>query len=82
MHHDSLWKLAIGVVILLAFAAIGIGCLISPEWGIKHFGRTLPRGGELLKEWNRLGISLLGLVFAGFALYVIYEVLRDYLVQR
>jgi len=29
-------------------------------------------GGELRKDWNRMQISAVGLVFAGFALYLIY----------
>jgi len=82
MHQDSVWKLAFGVVILLAFAAIGVGCVISPEWGIRYFGRTFRRGGDLQREWNHIAISLAGLAFAGFAFYVLFELLRDYIAHR
>ena len=29
-------------------------------------------GGELRKDWNRMQMSALGLIFACFALYLIY----------
>jgi hypothetical protein len=73
----SVWKLILLLTILVGFAAIGIGCVINPNWGVKHFGQSLRRGGELLTEWNRLGIQFVGLAFGGFALYAIYVVLRE-----
>ena len=72
----SIWTLILTVAILLVFAAIGIGCVINPDWGIKHFGQSLRRGGELLTEWNRIGIQFVGLAFGGFAVYLLYVVLR------
>jgi hypothetical protein len=63
------------LVVLLAFAAIGIGCVLNPDWGMKHFGRSLLGGGELRKEWNRMQMSVFGLIFAGFALYLIYALI-------
>ena len=73
---DSFWKLALLLVMLIVFACIGIGCLFNPDWGIKHFGGALRKGGELQTESNRFGISFVGLVFGGFALYLLYDVLR------
>ena len=72
----SFWKLALLLVMLMAFACIGIGCLFHPDWGIKHFGGALRKGGELQTEWNRFGVSIAGLVFGGFALGLLYDVLR------
>ena len=68
----SFVKLALVLVFLLAFAVIGMACVFNPDWAIKHFGRSLMGGGELRKDWNRMQISVFGLVFAGFALYLIY----------
>jgi hypothetical protein len=73
---DSLWKLALLVVMLMVFACIGIGSLFNPDWGIKHFGESLRRGGELQTESNRVGISFVGLVVGGLALGLLYDVLR------
>jgi hypothetical protein len=72
----SIWTLILTVAILLAFAAIGIGCIIKPDWGIKHFGQSLRRGGELLTEWNRIGIQFVGFAFGGCAVYLLYVLLR------
>ena len=68
-------KVALLLALLLAFAAIGIGCVFNPDWGMRHFGRSLLGGGELRKEWNRTQISAVGLIFAGVALYLIYVLL-------
>ena len=67
----DLAKVALLLAFLFAFAAIGIGCVFNPDWGMRHFGRSLMGGGELRKDWNRLQISAVGLIFAGFALYLI-----------
>jgi hypothetical protein len=32
-------------------------------------------GGELRKDWNRMQMSVLGLIFAGCALHLIYALL-------
>lgn len=65
-------KIALVLAMLIVFAALGIGCALNPDWGIRHFSRTLMGGGELRKEWNRTQMSVLGLIFAGFALWMIY----------
>ena len=72
----SLWKLAMLVAILVAYAAIGVGCLVKPDWAIKHFARALLGGGELRRDLNRVEMSFLGLVFGSLALCGIYIVLR------
>ena len=68
-------KAALVLAFLLAFAAIGIGCAFNPDWGIRHFGRILMGGGELRKDWNRTQMSVVGLIFAGVALYFIYALI-------
>lgn len=73
----SSWRLILGVSILTSFAAIGIGCVIKPDWGIKHFGQSWRKGGDLLTEWNRLGISFVGLALGGFGIYGLYIILRE-----
>ncbi len=78
MIHGSGWevlKVALVVVFLLGFAAIGVGCLLNPDWGMKHFGRSLLGGGELRKEWNRIQLSAAGLIFAALGLYLLYVLL-------
>jgi hypothetical protein len=71
----NIGKVALLLALLLAFAAIGIGCAFNPDWGMRHFGRSLMGGGELRKDWNRIQMSAVGLIFAGFALYLIYHLI-------
>ena len=68
----NLAKAALILAFFLAFAAISIGCVFNPDWGMRHFGRSLMGGGELRKDWNRMQMSAVGLIFAGVALYVAY----------
>jgi hypothetical protein len=63
---------AILLAVLFAFAAIGIGCVINPDWGMRHFGRSLMGGGQLRKDCNRMQMSAVGVIFGGCALYLIY----------
>jgi hypothetical protein len=65
-------KIVLVFAMLIVFAVIGIGCAFSPDWGIRHFSRSLMGGGELRKEWNRMQMSVFGLIFAGFSLWMIY----------
>ena len=62
------------VLMLLAFAGIGIAHIFSPDYFIKRSG--VRRGGELLTEWNRLGFQIAGAIFAGFAIYLLYVLFR------
>jgi hypothetical protein len=71
----NLAKAALLLAFLLAFAAIGIGCAFNPDWGMRHFGRSLMGGGELRKDWNRMQMSAFGLIFAGVALYLLYRLI-------
>jgi hypothetical protein len=63
------------LVFLLGLAAIGVGCAFNPDWGMRHFARSLMGGGELRKDWNRMQMSAFGLIFAGVALYLIYAMI-------
>jgi hypothetical protein len=72
---NSLWKMAVGVLVLVLFFGIGIAHIINPDWFIKRSG--VRKGGELLTAWNRLGFRIFGVIFAGFAAYVLYALLRS-----
>ena len=62
------------VLLLLAFAGIGIAHIFRPDYFIKRSG--VRRGGALLTEWNRLGFQIAGAIFAGFAIYLLYVLFR------
>lgn len=72
----SVWRFVLLLTVLAVSGVIGIGCVVNPDWGMRHFARALLGGGELRREWNRMGIVFSGIVFGGFALYGIYLVLR------
>jgi hypothetical protein len=72
MHQNSIWKEVIGGGALLFFAGFGIAHVIYPD----KFMKPWHRGGEMLTDWNRLGIQIAGVVFAGFAIYVLYSIIR------
>ena len=72
MNHSGIWKAAFGVALLLFFAGYGIAHVIHPD----RFMKPWHRGGEMLTDWNRLGIQIAGAVFAGFAIYVLYSIIR------
>jgi hypothetical protein len=46
------------ILMLLAFAGIGIAHIFRPDYFIKRSG--VRRGGALLTEWNRLGFQIAG----------------------
>jgi len=75
MRQDSLWKLMLGAAVLVVFAAIGVAHIVNPDWFIKR--SAVRKGGEMLTDWNRLGFQVVGAIFAGFAIYGLYVLLRD-----
>lgn len=78
-HEDSAWKLMLLVVVLVLFAFVGIAHVINPDGFIRRLG--VRKGGEMLTGWNRFGFRMFGVLFAGFALYGLYVVLRDVLTK-
>jgi hypothetical protein len=62
------------VLMLVAFAGIGVGHIFRPDYFVKRSG--VRRGGELLTEWNRLAFQIAGAIFAGFAIYLLYVLFR------
>lgn len=77
--ENSVWKPMLLVVVLVCFACLGVAHLINPD----RFIRLYPyrKGGEMLTEWNRFGLQVAGACFAGFALYLLYRLLRDALAK-
>ncbi len=75
LHGNSLWKIAVLIIILLFFAVVGVAHVINPDWFLKRSG--LRKGGEMLTEWNRLQFQVVGAIFAAFAGYGVYILLSD-----
>ena len=73
----ELAKVGALVAALVALAIAGIGCLVSPDWGIKYFGSIrLRTGGDLRREWNRVQVQLVGAVITAFVLYLVFHIIH------
>ena len=75
LESNHLWKLIIAVILLVWFFCFGIAHVINPDRFIRR--SAVRKGGEMLRDWHRMGFQLVGLVVAGVAAYVLYELLRD-----
>lgn len=74
----SVLKIAFLIALLVCIAAIGIGCLINPDWGIRNLGSAYLRGGGKLKrEWSRIGVQIMGALMTGFAIYLVFHLIHD-----
>jgi hypothetical protein len=71
MELKSIWKLVILTVVLVVFVFVGIANVIKPRLG------PWLRGGKMLTDFNRLQVRLVGAIFAGGSIYLLYVVLRD-----
>ena len=68
-------KLLVAVVVLLVFFVMGIAHIVNPDYFVARSG--VRKGGELLTDWNRLGFRIVGAAVAGFALYVLFNLLSE-----
>jgi hypothetical protein len=71
MKANDIWKLVLAALLLLVFVYVGISNVIKPDI------RRLRKGGEMLTEWNRVGVRSAGAIFAAGAIYLLYRLLRD-----
>ena len=76
-HGESVWKLCLGVLVLLFFMGIGIGHMLYPDYFMKR--TALRRGGEMLTDWNRTGCQFVGLMVTVFSGWVLYQLAHDLL---
>ncbi len=70
--HDSVWKELPGCAVLVFFAALGIAHMLYPD----RFMKPWHRGGEMLTEWNRLGIRIVGAILTAGTTYILYSMFR------
>jgi len=73
MRQFSLWKQLFCAAVLVFLAASGLAHLVYSG----RFMKRWYRGGEMLTEWNRSGIQLVGAILSGFAIYGLYVLLRN-----
>ena len=73
MSSEPLWKVVLVAALLLFFAAYGVRVMIEPDLFVRRSG--MPKGGELLRTWNRDSMRLGGAVFTAGALYLLYRLI-------
>ena len=74
-HGESIWKLWLGVLVLLFVAGVGGGHILYSDYFIKR--TAMRRGGDMLTEWNRTGAQFVGLLVTLFSVGVLYELCKD-----
>jgi hypothetical protein len=72
--QNSVWKIGIVAVMLAVFAGIGVAHVVNPDPFIRRSG--VLKGGELLTRSNRFQFRIVGALFAAFAIYLLYQLLR------
>jgi hypothetical protein len=72
-----MWKPWIGIVILVFFFCAGVAHVIYPDRFLRRSG--MRKGGEMLTDFNRLGIRLAGTLFAAFSGFLLYVLFKDLL---
>ena len=76
-HGECVWKLCLGVLVLLFFMGIGLGHLLDPNRFTK--GTYLRRSGRMLSKSEGFQVRLFGLVAIMFSGYVLYQLAHDVL---
>jgi hypothetical protein len=71
---EVLWKILV-IGFFLFFAATGVRMMLNPDRFVRRSGT--PKGGEMLKTWNRDQMRVTGAILVVFTLYVVYHVLAD-----
>ena len=78
-NGESIWKLSIGVIILIFFFCLGIAHVIYPDRIIRRSG--MRKGGEMLTEFNRTGVQIVGILISLFAGGVLYDLVSGLLAK-
>jgi hypothetical protein len=75
LHGESPWKLGLGLLFLLFFFGMGIAHIIYPDYFLER--SAIRKSGEMLTEWNRIGIQIVGLLVALFSAGIMYDIGSD-----
>jgi hypothetical protein len=74
LNGENPWKLGLGFLALTFFLGIGIAHVLRPDYFLKR--SAIRKGGEMLTEFNRVGVQIVGLLVALFALGIIYDIAK------
>jgi hypothetical protein len=62
------------VLLLVCFIGFGIDMIIHPR---RHMNGYLRSGGEMLRDWNEMGVQFLGVAFSCGSGWVLYQLVRS-----
>jgi len=71
------WSLALVVIVLTFFFAVGVANLVWPDYFLKKNWRSF-KVGEMETDLNRIGTRLVGAILAGGSTYILYQVLTEF----
>ena len=74
LHGENPWKLGLGFLVLTLFFGLGLAHVFRPGYFYRRSG--IRKGGEMLTEFNLIGVQMVGLVVALFALGVMYDIVQ------
>lgn len=76
-YGEDTWKPLVGIVVLVFFFLFGVAHALYPDRFLRRSG--IRKGGEMLTDFNRTGLRLAGMLFAGFSGYLLYVLIKDLL---
>ena len=77
LHGENAWKIGLGFLVLALFFGVGLAHVFRPGYFYRRSG--IRKGGEMLTEFNLIGVQMVGLVVALFALGVMYDMVQGLL---
>jgi hypothetical protein len=75
LHGENPWNLVVGFLALAFFFGMGLAHVINPDYFLRR--SAIRKGGEMLNEFNRIGIQIVGMLAALFAAGVFYDMGKD-----
>lgn len=64
----------IAILMLLVFVIVGIDAIIHPR---RHMNSYTRSGGEMLRDWNEMGIQFAGLIFSCGSGWMLYKLVQS-----
>jgi hypothetical protein len=77
LHGENPWKLGLGFLVFGVVFRPGLAHVFRPGYFYRRSG--IRKGGEMLTEFNLIGVQMVGLVVALFALGVMYDMVQGLL---
>jgi hypothetical protein len=77
VQQENVWRLVAAVIVLIAFATLGLLHLIRPQRFMNRPPFNI--GGEFSREWHQLGMQIFGAILLAVSLYVVYSLASAYL---